>query len=291
MVRWGARFEHDVAGIGYRTRHQIGESVILRPPSGTGHTDAVEHELRSPPSPPPPGKGAGRRGGDDAEPQAAGGGARIEQPSEHVLEIDDNEFRVAVVPAGVAALVADGHEVLVGMTEDPTFGPLVVFGLGGVAHFRRAGTTVHPLRPEQSTALVTGGVYRLSRNPMYLGMVLVLLGCAVTVGASTALLVPPLLFGSVYLGIMAASFQPITPNQMRGLTTAYYLFLTNIMGLAVGTSVMAAFTDFIFRDDAMLHYSIASANALFYPLAIILFAYGLKGYRASMAEAGNWQID
>jgi MFS family permease len=100
-----------------------------------------------------------------------------------------------------------------------------------------------------------------------------------------------LAFGSVYLGIMAASFQLITPNQMRGLTTAVYIFLTNIFGLAVGASVMAAFTDFIYRDDSMLHYSIASANALFYPLAIALFAYCLKGYRASMAEAGHWKID
>ena len=50
-----------------------------------------------------------------------------------------------------------------------------VFGLGGVAHFRRAGTTVHPLQPEQSSALVTGGVYRLSRNPMYLALLLALL--------------------------------------------------------------------------------------------------------------------
>jgi MFS family permease len=105
------------------------------------------------------------------------------------------------------------------------------------------------------------------------------------------LLFPAITFGSVYLGIMAASFQPITPNQMRGLTTALYIFLTNIFGLAVGTSVMAAFTDFIYRDDAMLHYSIASANALFYPVAMILFAYGLKGYRASMAEAGSWKIE
>ena len=55
--------------------------------------------------------------------------------------------------------------------------------------------------------------------------------------------------------------------------------------------IRAAFTDFIYNDDAMLHYSIASANALFYPLAMILFAYGLKGYRASMAEAGDWKID
>ena len=109
--------------------------------------------------------------------------------------------------------------------------------------------------------------------------------------ATLVLLFPALTFGSVYLGIMAASFQPITPNQMRGLTTAFYIFLTNVFGLAVGTSVMAAFTDFIYSDDAMLHYSIASANALFYPLAMILFAYGLKGYRASMAEAGDWKID
>jgi MFS family permease len=109
--------------------------------------------------------------------------------------------------------------------------------------------------------------------------------------ATLVLLFPAIMFGSVYLGIMAASFQPITPNQMRGLTTALYIFLTNIFGLAVGTSVMAAFTDFLYQDDAMLHYSIASANALFYPIAMILFAYGLKGYRASVAEAGNWRIE
>jgi hypothetical protein len=94
----------------------------------------------------------------------------------------------------------------------------------------------------------------------------------------------------MYLGIMAASFQPITPNQMRGQMTAFYIFLTNIFGLAVGTSVMAAFTDFLFKDDSMLLYSIATANALFYPLAIGLFAYGLKAYRASMEEAGNWTL-
>ena len=54
--------------------------------------------------------------------------------------------------------------------------------------FVRAGTDVIPFR--KVSALVTTGVYRFTRNPMYLGMLAVLLGCAVTVGAALALLVP-----------------------------------------------------------------------------------------------------
>jgi len=54
--------------------------------------------------------------------------------------------------------------------------------------FVRAGTDVIPFRTVSS--LVTGGVYRYTRNPMYLGMVAVLLGCALTVGVVSALLVP-----------------------------------------------------------------------------------------------------
>lgn len=40
--------------------------------------------------------------------------------------------------------------------------------------FGRAGTTVNPLRPVASRALVTTGLHRLSRNPMYLGHALLL---------------------------------------------------------------------------------------------------------------------
>lgn len=50
--------------------------------------------------------------------------------------------------------------------------------IGGVLSFRRAKTTVNPLKPETSASLVSTGVYSLTRNPMYLGMALVLLGWA-----------------------------------------------------------------------------------------------------------------
>lgn len=56
--------------------------------------------------------------------------------------------------------------------------------------FRIAGT---PLRPfQQSTTLVITGVYRMTRNPMYLGMVLVLLGVALLLGTVATLFPIPL---------------------------------------------------------------------------------------------------
>lgn len=53
--------------------------------------------------------------------------------------------------------------------------------------FRRARTTVNPLRPENASALVTGGVFRFSRNPMYVGLLLGLLGWAIYLGSPVSL--------------------------------------------------------------------------------------------------------
>jgi len=53
-----------------------------------------------------------------------------------------------------------------------------VIALAGVLAFRRAKTTVNPLTPEATTAVVTSGIYRFTRNPMYLGFLFVLVGWA-----------------------------------------------------------------------------------------------------------------
>ena len=57
----------------------------------------------------------------------------------------------------------------------------------GVASFRRAATTVNPIDPGATTALVDQGVYRVSRNPMYLGFLLVLLGWGIWLESPAAL--------------------------------------------------------------------------------------------------------
>jgi protein-S-isoprenylcysteine O-methyltransferase Ste14 len=62
--------------------------------------------------------------------------------------------------------------------------------IAGMATFRRVGTTVNPLQPAKATALVTGGVYRLTRNPMYLGLLLVLSAWALALASVPAWIGP-----------------------------------------------------------------------------------------------------
>jgi protein-S-isoprenylcysteine O-methyltransferase Ste14 len=59
----------------------------------------------------------------------------------------------------------------------------IAFDVLGLLAFLRSRTTVNPLRPEKTSALVTGGVYTIKRNPMYVGLALLLTGWAVYLGA------------------------------------------------------------------------------------------------------------
>ena len=55
--------------------------------------------------------------------------------------------------------------------------------LAGVFAFRQAKTTVNPLKPETTTAMVTSGIYRFTRNPMYVGVIATILGQALLYGS------------------------------------------------------------------------------------------------------------
>jgi len=64
----------------------------------------------------------------------------------------------------------------------------------GVLPFRRAGTTVDPTRPERASALVTTGIYSATRNPMYLGMLLVIVAWGLCLANTVGLILAPLVF-------------------------------------------------------------------------------------------------
>jgi protein-S-isoprenylcysteine O-methyltransferase Ste14 len=52
------------------------------------------------------------------------------------------------------------------------------FDFAGLLAFRQSKTTIHPMHPENSSTLVTHGIYRITRNPMYCGMASFLLAWA-----------------------------------------------------------------------------------------------------------------
>lgn len=75
------------------------------------------------------------------------------------------------------------------------FGGLTIIGgliaLLGVIEFSRKSTTVNPHKPQNTTTFVKSGVYRLTRNPMYLGMVLILLAGTVKLGNVVTFMIVP----------------------------------------------------------------------------------------------------
>jgi len=104
----------------------------------------------------------------------------------------DKKIPPPVVGALVAALMwsvstLGPHWTLAPTVRYPLAGLLAAVGFGfdlaGLLAFRAARTTFSPLKPEKSSSLVTGGVYRVTRNPMYLGLALVLSGWAVWLAA------------------------------------------------------------------------------------------------------------
>jgi len=74
------------------------------------------------------------------------------------------------------AEVLDTHTIII---------PVLFVGAGFVLMlisafaFHRAKTTINPMRPQNSSALVTSGVYNFSRNPIYLADLLMLVGWAI----------------------------------------------------------------------------------------------------------------
>lgn len=68
------------------------------------------------------------------------------------------------MPSGIAYAVA-----LIGF----------IFGFDGIIEFHKCSTTVNPHRPDKTSELVCNGVYRLSRNPMYLALLLALIAAGI----------------------------------------------------------------------------------------------------------------
>ncbi|MFL2816426.1 MAG: methyltransferase family protein [Alphaproteobacteria bacterium] len=64
-------------------------------------------------------------------------------------------------------------------------------------NFKKKDTTVNPMKPNETTKLVTDGFFKITRNPMYLGMLLFLLGLSIYNGLIVGLIFLPLFVGYI----------------------------------------------------------------------------------------------
>ena len=97
---------------------------------------------------------------------------------------------VALLMWAVASWLPSWRIALPGRTVATALLLLVAgtIGIAGVRAFDRARTTVDPLRPERASALVTSGIYRRTRNPMYVALAIALLAWALWLAHPLALL-------------------------------------------------------------------------------------------------------
>lgn len=81
-----------------------------------------------------------------------------------------------------------------------------------------------------------------------------------------------------------AAIQTITPAEMRGKITALYLFLLNVVGVAISPMIVALFTDYVFRDQSLIRWSIFIPGIVLVPLSLWAMWAGLRPYAREVAR-------
>jgi MFS family permease len=109
-----------------------------------------------------------------------------------------------------------------------------------------------------------------------------------TAEASLVVLAVLLFFIGMQQGYSPVALQLITPNQLRAQVIAVYFFIAQIIALGIGPTLIAVVTDFVFRDDAALAWSLALVGGVAGGLGLLCLVAARKPYLSSVARAADW---
>ena len=84
---------------------------------------------------------------------------------------------------------------------------------------------------------------------------------------------------SLPFGVAPAALHEVTPNQFRGQVIAIYLFFINIIGLGTGPMIVGLITDYGFRDDGAVGYSLMVMALVFLPLSGVILSRARKTFQ------------
>jgi MFS family permease len=105
---------------------------------------------------------------------------------------------------------------------------------------------------------------------------------------AVALLVPTAFMASAPFGVAPAAIQQMMPNAMRGQASAIYLFVVNLIGLGLGPTAVALTTDYVFRNDQAVNYSLLIVATVAHLVAGALLWIGRKPFLASLDHLKSW---
>jgi hypothetical protein len=105
---------------------------------------------------------------------------------------------------------------------------------------------------------------------------------------ATIWLVPGCALAAAPFGIAPAAIQQMMPANMRGQASAVYLFSINLIGLGIGPTAVGALTQYAFRSDAAVRYSLVIVTSVACALAAVLLYGALKPFVASLERVRVW---
>jgi MFS family permease len=127
---------------------------------------------------------------------------------------------------------------------------------------------------------------------MLIGLVWLPVNCLLYLAPSatwaTIWLVPGCALAAAPFGIAPAAIQQMMPATMRGQASAVYLFSINLIGLGIGPTAVGALTQYAFRSDEAVRYSLVIVTSVACALAAAVLYGALNPFVASLERVRVW---
>lgn len=103
-------------------------------------------------------------------------------------------------------------------------------------------------------------------------------------GTVLGLLFVPAFFLASPMGAATTAVQEMMPNQARALASAIFLFFINVIGLGIGPSLVAVFTDYVFRDESAIRYSMTALFLSGGVFALLFYSIAAQTYASTIVQ-------
>ena len=107
-------------------------------------------------------------------------------------------------------------------------------------------------------------------------------------GLTIALYAPAVMIAAMPWGAGPAGIQEMMPNKMRGQASAVYLFIINLMGLGFGPYILSLFTQYVFRSDEGVRWSLLAVPVGAHAISATLLLLAIRPYHKSLDRLEEW---